>query len=474
MMRKWLFVSLAVPIIFSSCSTETDIADSGEQLKAEKIQKAKAFVSGVQFKLQVSPGKNQSLRSVFKVTPVELQSLLSSGKRLTATKSIIRSLEPVIYKNDTIMYLVNYAKGWKLYSVDKRMPLILAENFVETGKKAADILQNKNIDFWISDIATLTKQLSQTDEYDVNSESLETWAGQGSTSGIQRIPTQPVPGEYIYVGMEEISRTTVFCPHVTKTLWHGEEPFNTYCPLYYNNGDIHAPAGCVAVSSAQYLYFLQDKLGYTFQMPLSGSCSGNLNAGYTQTFTGFANWDLSKLSLTDNTSMYTPAQFNNVALAIGYVGKQTDMQYGKYNSYSNYDKAQTFLNKVGVKGKFVKESDIDLNNIIFAKKHPVLTRGTFDNANSGHMFLIDGGKYDLVEYEYIWRFLEDTTFYDPDRYGVILRESAGTFKENYRYQCNLGYNASSYTGGYDGDDTYYLITNIQNFNTERKYFKRED
>ena len=54
------------------------------------------------------------------------------------------------------------------------------------------------------------------------------------------------------------------------------------------------------------------------------------------------------------------------------------------------------------------------------------------------MFLIDGCKYDLVEYEDVWRFLEDTTFYDPDRYGVILREKVyGTYKRDYAYQCNF-------------------------------------
>ena len=107
------------------------------------------------------------------------------------------------------------------------------------------------------------------------------------------------------------------------------------------------------------------------------------------------------------------------------------------------------------------------------RKTPVITRGVEDGVAQGHMFLIDGGKYEIAEYEYIWRFLEDTTFYDPDRYGVILRESAGSFNENYSYQCNMGYN-SLFINGYDGDDTYYVITKIMGFNKDRLYFKRED
>ena len=79
----------------------------------------------------------------------------------------------------------------------------------------------------------------------------------------------------------------------------------------------------------------------------------------------------------------------------------------------------------------------------------------------------------LVEYENVWRFLEDTTFYDPDRYGVILREKAGTYKQDYAYQCNFGWNVSFLPLGSDADDTYYVISNIQGFNTNRRYFKLE-
>ena len=453
----------------SSCTTE-NVLDSAELLNPGKAQAAKSFISKIKYGLQITPQDGQPFRSAFKVSQNNLQSLLSAQQKARNSSSVIRSIEPVVYESDTIMYLVNYNKGWKLYSVDKRMPVILAENFVEAGKKAVDLLKNESISFWILDIAKQTKNLANTDDYDKNSESLKTWSTQGG--GIKRIPLQPVPGEYIYVGMEEISRKTIICPHLTKTLWHGESPFNAYCPSLDENTLKNTMAGCVAVSTAQYLYFLQDQKGYSFQMPKTGSCTGDYKNGYTQSFADFSTWNLKELALTDNYSLYTPEQMDNVALVLGYIGKETDMRYGE-QSYTTHPKAQSFLNKIGVKGKFVNEKDINLNSIIFGQKNPVLSRGTSDDGNSGHMFLIDGGKYDVAEYEYIWRFLEDTTFNDPDRYGVILRESAGTFYENYRYQCNMGYN-STFVNGYDGDDTYYFITNTMGFNKDRLYFKRED
>lgn len=352
------------------------------------------------------------------------------------------------------------------------MPTVLAVNYVERGKRASDILQNKAISSWVFDIAGQTSYLATTDEYDENSESLEQWATQGR--GIKRIPYQPVPGEYIYVGREEVSRQTVLVPHVTKTLWHQEEPFNKYCPTISVNSEMRCPTGCVAVATSQYLYFLQDKLGYSFNMPLLGSCIGACDENYIQSFTRFATWDLSALPLTDNTIQYSSDQFDRAALVIGYAAKQVNMEFGPSGSGAHFTNAQKFLNNIGVKGKFVENKDINLENIVGEKKEPVIARGSHSEQVTGHMFLIDGCKYDLVEYEDVWRFLEDTTFYDPDRYGVILREKVyGTYKRDYAYQCNFGWNTSFLPLGSDADDTYYVISDIMGYNTGRRYFYLE-
>ena len=145
-MKKLLLAMVVLTITVGSCSTQMDMEDLA-LLKESKIQNAKAFVSKMQFKLQVTPVEGQSLRSVFKVSSKNLQSLLASRQTSRISASENYTIEPVVYKQDTIMYLVCYAKGWKLYSTDKRMPLVLAENNVETGKKAADILNNKSIGF---------------------------------------------------------------------------------------------------------------------------------------------------------------------------------------------------------------------------------------------------------------------------------------------------------------------------------------
>ena len=207
--RFILPVLTAVTLLASCSSAITDTEEFGK-LNESKLQEAKAFVSKVKFKVSAVPVNGQPLRNTFKVTLTDLQTI-SADKQVTRNATpTVNSIEPVIYNNDTIMYLVNYQKGWRLYSVDKRMPTILAENLVETGKKATDILNNKGIRFWVADIAGQTAYLSQTDEYDENSENLQQWSGQ--SRGIKRIPIQPVPGEYIYVGREEVSRTTVYQP----------------------------------------------------------------------------------------------------------------------------------------------------------------------------------------------------------------------------------------------------------------------
>lgn len=471
-MKTTKFALLLLTVVFASCSNMYNDMEDMEMLREAKIENAKAMLSKMKFKITVTPINGQRLRNTFKISQNELIAFLANGQMSKQPSSIPYNVEPVIYKGDTIMYLINYKKGWKLYSVDKRMPTILAENYVETGKRAADILQNKAIASWVSDIAGQTKYLAQTDEYDENSESLKRWAGR--SSNIKRIPYQPVPGEYIYVGREEVSRTPVLHPHVTKTLWHGADPFNHYCPAITNGSLIHCDAGCTAVSSAQYLYFLQDKLGYSFQIPLYGACIGSVQNGFAQSFTQLSPWNLNNLALTDNSYQYTNEQIDNVALTIGYIGKQIGINYGVTGSGANYTKVQNFLNSVGVNGSFVNYNNINEQYIIFNNNEPIITGGVPEGEDSGHMFLIDGGKYDLVEYEDVWRFLEDTTFYDPDRYGVILREKLPAEKHDYKYQCNFGWNLSYSPLGSDADDTYYVITGILNYNSERRYFLRKN
>ena len=458
---------MVLTITVGSCSTQMDMEDLA-LIKESKIQNAKAFVSKMQFKLQVTPVEGHSLRSVFKLSSKDLQSLLASRQISRISASEYKTIEPVVYKQDTIMYLVCYAKGWKLYSTDKRMPLVLAENNVETGKKAAEILNNKSIGFWIEEIANCTKYLAQTDDYDENSENLSVWSTQGRS--IKRIPYQPVPGEYIYVGREVVERYPKYIPHVTKTQWHQTTPFNYYCPTKSKSSEERCPTGCVSVAVAQYMYYLQDKKGYSFTMPQIGNCVGAYDENYIQDFSSMATWDLTQLALTDNTYEDTSSQLDNVALALGYVGKGIKTKYGTDCSTASNSNAGSFLNKNGVKGRFVQYSDINIARTI-RYKEPIITYGI--SKKSVHVFLIDGCKYDSVVYEDVWRFLEDTTFYDPDRYGVILRER-GTYESNYLYQLNLGWNLSLWPGGSDTDDTYYNFSNLAGYNEERRYFKREN
>lgn len=465
---KLLLPVVVATLTFLSCSTESSLEIPAE-LRDAKINAAKAFVSKVQFKLQVKPVDGQALRKTFRVSPSDIQSLLAANSNLSTRSMLVRSVEPIIYNGDTIMYLVNYAKGWKLFSVDKRMPAILAENYVETGKKVADILNNESIAFWIENVAGQTKYLSQTDEYDENSENLAVWAS--NNRGIQRIPYQPVPGEYIYVGREEVSRKSSFVPHVTKTLWHQSSPFNAYCPLVSTDSQQRCVVGCVAVATAQYMYYLQDKRGYSFVMPQSGSCTGVYNGSYVQNFSRMSTWNLNGLALTDNTSKYSSASLDQTALALGYVGKGVNVTYGVQGSSAAPIASQIFLNKNGVKGKFVELGNISISLIVDGSKEPVIASGSKSDG-SRHMFLIDGCKYDSVVYEDVWRFLEDTTFYDPDRYGVILREQVVS-KQNYLYQCNLGANFSSLPYISDADDTYYRLDNIAGYCKDFIYFKRE-
>lgn len=93
---KLLLPVVVATLTFLSCSTESSLEIPAE-LREAKINAAKAFVSKVQFKLQVNPVDGQALRKTFRVSPLDIHSLLAATNNHSTRSMLVRSVEPVIY-----------------------------------------------------------------------------------------------------------------------------------------------------------------------------------------------------------------------------------------------------------------------------------------------------------------------------------------------------------------------------------------
>ncbi len=96
-----LVLIFVASLTIASCSTENTLEIPAD-LREAKIQAAKAFVSNVQFKFQVTPINGQALRKIFRVSLSDMQSLLTTTGKSAARSAIVRNIEPVVYNGDTI------------------------------------------------------------------------------------------------------------------------------------------------------------------------------------------------------------------------------------------------------------------------------------------------------------------------------------------------------------------------------------
>ena len=142
MRRLLLFVLTCVLLV----SCETDQLDSNE----EQVTK----VENLSDKIVIKPNAGNRMESVFRVGNADLLSILAAkvGHKTRSMGVVSHSIDPIVLNGDTIMFLVNFENGWRLYSVDKRMPIILAEN-TETTMTSQKLLSSKALSEWIGYIA---------------------------------------------------------------------------------------------------------------------------------------------------------------------------------------------------------------------------------------------------------------------------------------------------------------------------------
>ena len=62
------------------------------------------------------------------VTYRDILTYLTEYKGLKQTRAMEVSIEPILFEEDTVMYLINYEEGWELISADKRAPLHISRS----------------------------------------------------------------------------------------------------------------------------------------------------------------------------------------------------------------------------------------------------------------------------------------------------------------------------------------------------------
>ncbi len=443
------FIPLLIVPLWISCQNEHFEIDEKSTVEPTIIKE----------KIMVRTSADCSLNQIFKVTNTDLTNLISmktAAKSRTAINNTT-DISPVVYQGDTIMFLHNGQNCWTLYSTDKRMPVILAENNKE-NTTPEKLLTNKAIAIWISGIAEQVKYLKANPDYDNQSESLEDWS-QYDERIIRVASDESNPDDYDWIlyETEEKGTETVDKDHLMHTAWHQSAPFNTLSPFKMSSSSERCPAGCGAVAVAQYLYYINAVKGLGLKMPTEGYCFGNID-NMELHFSNMQDTRTYEPALTDNYFLYTDAEFKLAALMIGYVGYELGTKYGDNGSSATISDMRGYLAKLGLKTAY---EDLNENQLYALRDFfalPSLLYAT--DGSTGHLWVCDGMKYTLEHYDEVWANISDSA-YIVNNYqlpaGTALKRKSKQRRKNQLFLMNWGWNTNQNPNINDVDYTYYSI-----------------
>lgn len=460
-MRGLLLLALTC-VLLVSCETEQ--LDSNE----EQVTKVETLSD----KIVIRPNAGNRMESVFRVGNADLLSILAAkvGHKTRSMGVVSHSIDPIVLNGDTIMFLVNFENGWRLYSVDKRMPIILAEN-TETTMTSQKILSSKALSEWIGYIAEQVRFLKNSNFFDEHSESLEEWSLHDSQ--ILRVASDeynPDENDWMPYYTEEKGSEVIERSHLLNTAWHQTYPFNSLAPYKVGNIDQRCPAGCGAVAVAQFLYYLNGKKGMGIKMPTEGNSYGVPN-NFTINFSNMQDTRSYTPAWTDNYYLYSDDEFKLAALMIAYVGDKLGTKYSNAGSTVTISDMRGYLAQLGIKTAY---KDVD-ENLLYSLCDfwalPSILAADSTNVG-GHLWLCDGVKYTIEHYDEVWANISDSAYHANGCVippGTKLKRVSKTRRKNQMFQMNWGRNEQADPNMDDVDKTYYSVKdNWCGFNRRRK------
>ncbi|MBR4381616.1 MAG: C10 family peptidase [Bacteroidaceae bacterium] len=296
--------------------------------------------------------------------------------------------EPYTIAGDTALYIVNYADGWDVMSTDQRTPMVMMSS--DSGH-----LDGRNLPYplraYIGSIANEIHQLKQIEN--VNNVIHPEWLKMPSKEdlhdtekeGNTRDGLEPGVGYWELLYSITVGTPTVTeSPKMTSTSWDQEDPWNYYIPYAADSAYYVGPAGCGAVASAQYLYYLHSKYG----VPTSAVTSATINNANTHTFT-FSNktttaWNNMALNGNGTTNAKRKS-----AMLIAYSADRIGTQYYKDGAYSSFNNDISFINSET--GYHFYSANYDYNYVInqLLNNKAVLMRAEDTSTSDGHVFIAD-------------------------------------------------------------------------------------
>lgn len=374
------------------------------------------------------------------------------------------SVSPILFENQTTMYVIDYENGWDIIAADKRIHHILASSV--KGSFYKDI--NPAVKSWINSTSEEMFNLQQSkgstlkqSERDIES-NMAFWklinadtefiTGKESSNVTKAhppiIPVDPIPqGHYELTNVISREVLTDTLDHIMPTHWSQTySSCNCYIPYRTDIVGVRAPAGCVAVAGAQVLYYLNQRLGRPLEMPCSARCEVDIN--YYRSHVDSLSFGNSYSGFWSDLRSYGNETFGNpyAGILIAWVAKNVGMEFGNTDSKAHTQNLRGVFNlpSIGINSDYL---DYDKDDVITNLQNylPVIVRASLSSDNKkGHSFVIDGYVIGYTETTFVYDWVWDNVEPDQEVSIVVpLIEHEYTSSTTKRFLINWGWSDSN-------------------------------
>jgi hypothetical protein len=421
------------------------------------------------------------------VTETDLQNYIRFRmleKKAKGNNLVLSDIIPILWADETCLYVIQYEDGFDVISADKRSPVPIAKSshgFYEEQNNPDGFGGHLNMiaeEVWFLKHGFLIDPLPESEEYIKSS--LDFWRMVNADSSFItefKIDTKGHPiidpdipvGHWELVGVRTEEEVYDSIPHLTSTWWHQGNAYNYYCPIDKDTNDVlrKCPAGCVAIAAAQMLYYLHQKDGVPTTSPSSGSCTGFVyDSSYVQNFGDFVTSTWGQMNIL---SPYDTC----AALLVGDIGKKLHMSYHWDGSgaYSE-DLPDSVFSPYGWNCDYADYYSSSIITSSLNSGYPVVCGGhRLDRGDNkpGHEFLIDGYKRFRTKTISTYEWVPDNPDPAGSTYMFDLRDeiSYGTPHILY-YKMNWGYGLLS------NDESWCSLSGIWTYYTRPPYIYNRD
>jgi len=372
-----------------------------------------------------------------------------------------------------VAYVIQYDDGWEVAAADKRVcPTICESNhglFTDQNENAnfQECLYLSELDIceWrLCDDEALLKDEKVQENLDFWDKILNP---ENTIDGYDK-PVTKVHHDPI-LRLTDIRLVSVLCdtvaydtiPHLITTHWHQGYPYNQYVPLESATSADRCPAGCVAVSAGQMMYFLHCLLGSPSTAPTTATVSGYAPNSYAMSQGNYSAQAWTNIASGNS---------NSIAILLANIGTLDNMDYAANGSGAAHSTLPSLVfAPYGI--SCVYHSPCSPSDAFDSLEDgvPVIAAGyrLSQNENGevdsiGHSFIIDRYERSLLNYtdryeEYYIDTGEATgVYYDRPRYNSPIRITK--YGMNWGWGNNTDYDSALYyVGGswYPAQDRHY-------------------